>query len=57
MKLFSLFAIAFGLVYAVVVRLATFACACFVLTLATVGLYDLLIHPFVRRRHDMRRAA
>lgn len=57
MKLFAILAILFGIVYAIIIKTATFMFASFVLVLATVGLYDLLIHPFVKRHKVSRRAA
>lgn len=54
MKLLALFII----LYKVVTKGATFMFALFLMTLATIGLYDLLIHPFVKnRRIGYRKAA
>jgi hypothetical protein len=57
MKLFAILAIVAGVIYTSIIKAATFMCAAFLLTLAVVGLYDLLIHPFVKNRDRKWRAA
>lgn len=50
MKLFAVVAIAFAILYNVVVKAAVFMFCSFILVLATFGLYDLIILPFRKER-------
>lgn len=57
MKFFVILTLIAGVIYSLVIKAAMFMFASFILVLATVGLYDLLIHPFVKNRRGERRAA
>ena len=50
MKIVAIIAVAFAILYNVVVKSAVFMFCTFILVLATVGLYDLVILPF-RKTH------
>jgi hypothetical protein len=50
MKIFTIIAVAFVILYNVVVKAAVFMFCTFILVLATVGLYDLVILPFHKHR-------
>ncbi|MGD0905517.1 MAG: hypothetical protein ABR924_21700 [Terracidiphilus sp.] len=56
MKVLAVTALIFALIYNIVVKAAIFMFATFILVLATVGLYDLVILPFRKNRLGGRRA-
>jgi hypothetical protein len=56
MKVLAVTALIFALIYNIVVKAAIFMFATFILVLATVGLYDLVILPFRKNRFGGRRA-
>ena len=58
MKVFAVIAIAFAILYNVVVKAAVFLFCTFIIALATIGLYDLVILPFRKnKRIGERRSA
>lgn len=59
MKIFALLTVICAALYVGVIKAAAFMCSLFLLTLVTVGMYDLVIWPWVKRYrlNSQRRAA
>jgi hypothetical protein len=58
MKILAIVAVSFAILYNVVVKAAVFLFCTFVIALATIGLYDLVILPFRKiQRIGERRAS
>jgi hypothetical protein len=52
MKIIAAVGLALAVVYTITVRTAAFLGSLFLILLSIIGLYDLLIHPFVKKQQE-----